>query len=486
MIGYEEYLKTHPAASRLRADRMLADGMAIFYKDHSYDYALLPGNSSMDDLVEVDLQQLRCTCNVFRTKKACPHVAAALGMVEKNGGVAPYTDVVKLAYERLQYLKGSKATDNSRFPVILFLRDVRPCLGLFPAKEKGKFFLELARYMEDPHPQFTSNDFLNCYSDLTRGWDEKTEKEIAKALYENRESCLRAISIMLERFYSNPFTDAQKKAIVTQIATDEKLAAQCMPSLAREYSSYFSREQLVAYYSTLDSQRVDPIFLKELLTRLVEEEPPRYETFLKIYNRQSKYIHFSVDNSLLGKLIKAGYRDKLGKLIEYQVSQMSRIEDYFDLIQYIPHEDFLPAWKKRQEERRRSRWGYASSDWEIEVSFREDPDVNLADYNLENLGCHLLEILLQAQPQSRESVNQAVRKIYRKAMKTNNRKKALEAMMLLMRGDDAIAVKYASEWYVPKGYEDELAYLAAIGVHFDSVEKVVPTLKKLEVPNAAR
>ena len=69
---------------------------------------------------------------------------------------------------------------------------------------------------------------------------------------------------------------------------------------------------------------------------------------------------------------------------------------------------------------------------------------------------------------------------------TNNRKKALEAMMLLMRGDDAIAVKYASEWYVPKGYEDELAYLAAIGVHFDSVEKVVPTLKKLEVPNAAR
>ena len=85
MITFEEYLQKHPKVSRKRAESML-EYRCFFLEDYGINYALLPGEGYSGDPLWVDVDNLVCDCNVFRTKKACPHVAAALGFIEKNGG----------------------------------------------------------------------------------------------------------------------------------------------------------------------------------------------------------------------------------------------------------------------------------------------------------------------------------------------------------------------------------------------------------------
>ena len=78
MIGYEEYLQKYPQVARRRADSMLSGSICYFFENNT---AVMQENTTSDNYAVVNIRSLTCTCNVFRNKKACPHVAAVLGRI---------------------------------------------------------------------------------------------------------------------------------------------------------------------------------------------------------------------------------------------------------------------------------------------------------------------------------------------------------------------------------------------------------------------
>ena len=55
--------------------------------------------------------------------------------------------------------------------------------------------------------------------------------------------------------------------------------------------------------------------------------------------------------------------------------------------------------------------------------------------------------------------------------------------MLLIRGEDPIAAKYASNWKLNN--PGELIYLVAAGMRFNCLDTVAPDVREWEVPHAA-
>ena len=481
MIGLEEYLQKNPGVSRIRAERLMRDGRCYFLREGHYDYALLPGSSSTDELVTVDLNRLVCECNVFRTKGACPHVAAALGLVEKNGGEIPYTDPVPHVFHCLEVLKKS-GVSWGRFAANQFLWDVKPFLEKMPRKEQTEFLLELARYLQQSDAKLEARDFCDCYNAMTAYRDGRSA--LVTSLYVNRKECMKAVISLLKGAWHCPFTDKQKQVIVKDIAADDKLAQKYLPDLAHQYADFFPRELLIDYYNQHQQEIGAQAVLSKLLKRMVEEDPPLYEEALVLCNSVADMDLVQPDKAVLESLLQAGYGDRLGKLANYFVDRMRNLEDYWQIIRGIPREQFLDAWWNRQQKKNR---GYYRDpeDWEIEVSFREDPDERPENYHLENLSCQLLGTIRRIRPEFMDETNQALRKIYRRAVKEKDRGKATEALIMLARGDDAIVVKYAANLDWVRDPLDEKVYAAVIGEYFDCMEKLFPDMKKLEVPHAA-
>ena len=351
MIGYEEYLRKNPQVSIKRVEKILSDGSGLFLKN-KHDLALFPRNSSTDELVCVDLTRMTCECNVFRTKKACPHVAAALAKVEMNEGKVPYTDPVEHVHARLEWLKNA-----AHYPYLpslsdLFLRDVKPFLSSLPTKEKSEFVLQLGYCLQIPESNLTRDTFINCYYELM-GYDRK----IGELLFRNRHECLNAVVALMHNDYHCPFSEEEKNTILKEIAADEALSAKYLPSLAGSYSSFFSRRQLLDYYRSLDDEKIIPYQMSQLLNRLLEEDPPLYEDYLDIVNSSSLTEYFDIDLSAVRKIIQAGYSDRLGKLTDCIVSKIRSIDDYFKVISLIPHDRFLIAWKNsRNNGKFRNHW----------------------------------------------------------------------------------------------------------------------------------
>ena len=61
----------------------------------------------------------------------------------------------------------------------------------------------------------------------------------------------------------------------------------------------------------------------------------------------------------------------------------------------------------------------------------------------------------------------------------------MEALLLLARGEDAIAVKYVSEMDNSRKKGKDLVFIAAVGVKFNCLQKLAPELKRMEVSHAA-
>ncbi|MBR2258093.1 MAG: hypothetical protein IJ899_12355, partial [Blautia sp.] len=480
MIGYEDYLRKYPQVARSRAERMLSEGKCLFLKENGHDLALLPRNSSSDELIAVDLNRMTCECNVFHTKKACPHVAAALGFVEKNGGQVPYTDPVSHVYARLEWLKNIRHDQYYHELSKLFLRDVAPFLKLLPKEEKKKYIFQLGCYFQDPQSNLDRDAFTTCYDYL---WEYN--HGIAELLFQNRHDCFHAVVELMTKSYSCPFSEKEKQIILNEIASDDALAARYLPSLAGSYSSCFSRKQLLDYYRTVDENKIAPYQITELLKRLLNEEPPLYEEYLNMFdNYPSIARYFDVGLFSVQKLVQAGYGNRLGKIADSIVSRMGGINDYFKVISLISHDQFLASWKKRKNDRNRY-WTSNLAEWEIEVDFREDPEADPDDYELDELSCRILAVILETRPGYRKEINNAARKIYRRAVKERRQDEAMEALLLLARGEDAIAVKYVSEMDNSRKKGKDLVYIAAVGVKFNCLQKLAPELKRMEVSHAA-
>ena len=465
MISYEAYMKRNPQVSRNRVERLISDKTCYFLRSDRHDFALLPRNCSTDDLVAVDLNNAICECNVFRTKRACPHVAAALCLVEKSGGQIPYTDPVAHVFACLDRLKNTPKSWGG-FIENVFLRDTQPFLPLLPMEQKQKFLLEMALCLEEKGTNLTPDAFFKSYLEMVN-WNDRTNP-VAELVYKNKSDCIKAVAILLKDYYHCPFSAREKTTILKEISTNDTLSRKCLPFLAGTYASSFSRKQLLDYYGTLKPEKADFSFVRELLKRLVEEEPPLYDVFVNIYNSSPHVEYIELDSSVVNKLFQAGYGNKLQKLVDCLVSRIRGLNDYFNLIQTM-----------------RSQWYHDPSDWEIEIDFREDPNADPEKYDLEKLNCRTLEVIRSTRPEFQQEVNQAARKIYRKAMKERKQSQAMEALMILVRGNDSIAVKYAADLRGDKTQGEILVYLALIGTQFDCLPKLVPELKKLEAPHAA-
>ncbi|MBQ7645189.1 MAG: hypothetical protein IJS84_09215 [Spirochaetales bacterium] len=481
MRGYEEYMTKYPSVARRRAERFMADGSCLFLKEDSQDYALLPENGFMDRLVYANLRAETCECNVYRTKHACPHIAAGLGIVEKNGGIVPYTDPVAHVHDCLTRLKGCPS-GSIEFYKGLFTRDISPFLRILPKEEKAKFALELGEYLEQKNSPLSSSDFQEYFDDM--GYRKDASRSLMlRELFNNRQKCMKAVVALLRSDYLGTFSESQKKVIVTEIAANNTLARKLLPELPSTYYPYFSREQLL-YFFMHNLKQIPPFQLENFMPCLLNEEPPLYEDYLKLYNSYDDSQYLKVDLTVPERLQKAGYGDKLGKMVENIVNGMNGLADYSRIIKVFSHEQFLAAWKKREENKHHS-WYYTTKDWEIAVSFLEDPEADPDDYYLDRLDCSVLQIIQKTRPAYVDEVNKAARKIYRAAAKANHRSLMLEALMVLVHGRDPIAIKYASSWDRSKGSKDELLYLIAVGMHFDCLDTVVPDIKELEAPHAA-
>ena len=480
MHGYAAYMKSHPIVSLNRAEKLMSEGPCFFVKEDGRPLALLPGSSSQDDLVLVDLEDETCQCNVYRTKRGCPHIAAALGIVERNGGRISYTDPVPHVYACLEKLK--KRVKPDRCDTNLFLRNIRPFLCRLSKVEKPQFLLALGEYLQMKDVLLTQNEFLDCYDALVRG--ERAVYSIAEPLYQNRRQCMKAVAALLSSSYYNPFTKEQISALLPEITADPSLAAESLQHLVSRYADAFGRKQLVDYYATRADDQIVPHELRDLLNRLLREKPPMLEEFLGLLQRfpgSSRY--FDLDPSILDVLVKAGYGDRLGPVVDQMVYRMKGLDDYFRIIQTISHDQFLSAWRKRQEAKNKE-WHYAIDDWEIEIEFREDPEADPEAYYMEELDCRTLGVIGRVRPAFQDAVNQAARKKFRRAAKEENRKQMAEALMLLVQGKDAIAVKYASGMKADDT-GDTLVYLAATGMRFDCLETLASEIHKLEAPYAA-
>ena len=183
------------------------------------------------------------------------------------------------------------------------------------------------------------------------------------------------------------------------------------------------------------------------------------------------------------KLKDAGYGDRMQGAVDHLVYRINSMEDYNKVIACIPHETFLPAWKKRNETRRFRI--FRSDDYQIIVDFLEDPEVNLDRYNVESLSPDVLDRIVEVRPENAKEICAATRKNYRASIKAGIPEKVRKNVMILAKGNDAIASKYVSDTDVFNRNGDDLVYLTAIGMHFKTLQKIAPDLKKMEGPHAA-
>lgn len=473
MLSFEEYMRRFPQISRKRAEQLM-EGECFFIEEADGDYALMPGRST--DLFEwVSLKPLKCDCSVFRAKKACSHTAAVVGIIEKNGGKIRYTDMFAVAEKELAYFKSR----DTMYQYVLenFIRRMKYFSRWFSTKEKTSFLYQLALYVQTPGSHLTNKNFLECYRGIT-AYDYRDRDAIIKMLSDHWEECPDAVILVLsEERYA--FSDKAAETILKSVSESNELTKRYIPILAAKFQEYFPREQLITYYDNVKLDFNTVFGMRAFLKRLVEEEPPLYDKFLELCNRVPNVTDLWIpDTAVIKKLLEAGYGDRLGRFLDYLIYRM-RIEDYYFIIQYVPHDQFLKAWKKG------GKRSSLSEEDEIEIDIREDPETDVDDLYLENLSPGLLEVILEYRPEYRKEINIAVRKKYRAAVKARIPAKINACLKLLAMGEDTIATKYASELGPEWLGGENLVYTAFVGAQLNTLEKLAPGLRKMEVDNAA-
>ena len=482
MISYKTYLSRYPQVSKLRAERFM-NGTCYFLKN-GYDKAYFPENGSCSNMVCVDFLHLTCECNVFRTRQACPHIAAALGLIEKNGGNIPYSDPKAMLYASLENLKKTGSSTYG-FMKHLFLQCADVCSPSLTDPEITEFLLELARCMENPGFSLSRDDFDSCISYFL---DARKHDVIFSPLYQHRYECMTALVYLLSNNYrEDEFSQQEKDEITRYIAADDALTIRYLPYLAGRYDSSFSRRQLLTYYEDArkKNERIQLDFLNHLMKRLLTEDPPLCDSFFTIYEALQRPEQLTVDIPMIRKLTEEGCLDRMGSIVDNVVRNMDSSTDYRQLVSVIGHDLFLSAWKKRNKQEENLYWYGYKPEWKIEINLCEDPDADINDYDPDILSCRLLDAVLDARPDLRKDINGVLRKKYKRAMRASNASKAQEALILLARNDDSIAVKYAQEWKDTGAQGEALIYIAAVGTHFDCMNKLFPEIYKMEVSHAA-
>ena len=478
MIGYEEYLSKHSNVSKKRAEE-LRKGEYLLRKD---GIALMPLNSvSWHEVVGVDPERLLCDCNVFRTRKACPHVAAMLGKREDNGGKLPVTDARQYVKECLEELErtASKKPEYLRGYVEPFTSRVGFLIVDLSWKDRQHLLLELARILNAPEwMKLFSDTCRGCFSELRWASHEQTGK-LFNTLFEKRQEYKWSVSAVLINMESY-FSKEKKEILIREVAADEAVTDQVMPMLSTYDYHYFSRERQVRFIRKVDLAEVPGNYVSEVL-HLMMEEPPLYADYLALVDRASLETG-EVQPEDVKKLKDAGYGDRMQGAVDHLVYRINSMEDYNKVIACIPHEMFLPAWKKRSTSRH--QW-FRSGDYQIIIDFLEDPEVNLDRYNVESLSPDVLDRIVEARPEYAKEICAVTRKNYRASIKAGIPEKVRKNVMILAKGNDAIASKYVSDTDVFNRNGDDLVYLTAIGMHFKTLQKIAPELKKMEEPHAA-
>ena len=482
MMDYEEYMQSHPKVARSRAEKLINDRDCIFIQGTGTqpDLAVLPERGFASRPVVVDLQNLTCQCNVYQTKRACPHVAAALGLIERNGGTVPYTDLFEHVCSCLEALK-----KGSSGPIMFgnssddFYANVSIPLKRLSDTEKARFLMLLSYELQRPGTRLTERTFYNCYRDMDNMFGKTIR--IVDQLFQNRHDCMNAVVRLMKDSFGNPFSKEETEVILNEIVSDDELAAKYISSLAPMYSANFSLKQLLPFLRNHGSEHLPGYVFTEIMNRLLNADPPLYGEYLDIYNVSSDSFLSPPDLAHVENMIRAGYGEKMKKLIILLIRNMKEPDDYTGLRKVIPQDLFLTAWKDRENETRYS-WNRVPEEIETLVNICEDPETNLDEYQMDDLSLASLETIRRTRPEYVREVNQAARKIYRRALKDGNQRQAREALLLLARGDDNIAVKYASEWSITG--PDDLVCVTAVGVHFDSLQKLVPELRNMEVRHA--
>ena len=104
---------------------------------------------------------------------------------------------------------------------------------------------------------------------------------------------------------------------------------------------------------------------------------------------------------------------------------------------------------------------------------------------MESLSPDVLDRIVEARPEYAKEICAVTRKNYRASIKAGIPEKVRKNVMILAKGNDAIASKYVSDTDVFNRNGDDLVYLTAIGMHFKTLQKIAPELKKMEEPHAA-
>ena len=481
MIGYEAYMEKHPQVARKKADSLREAG-GLFLKDGR---VVLPRNSNWEDTLVVDARKLDCGCSVYRTKKACPHVAAVIGMIEDNGGIIPVTDGKLHVQECLeQFTRPVRHLSDYQWMYRSFIAQVCPFTENLSLEDKQQFILEVAHVLNDPQLMDIFYSICEkCFREFS--WPLGQEKIIVP-LYKKRQEYRWAVVAILEKGHSI-FTKEQEKTIVQEIAQDDALAVRFLPRLVSEYSSFFSREQLVAYLKSQKTEKLPSFILSDILHRMMEE-PPLCEEYLGVIENVKNKNYLDLKYSDIKKLTKAGYGDRMNTIVELLVSQIRHFGDYNGVINCIPPGMFLPAWKKRISKKTSGKncyWNHVLSEYEIVIDFRENPDADPDQYDLDTLGLDALEAILSAGSGRKKEVCNVLRKHYRAAIKGGNRAAARKALMILARGGDTITSKYVSDETTYERNGDDLVYLTAVGIHYDTLQKIAPELKRMENLHAA-
>ena len=480
MIGYEEYLSKHSNVSKKRSEE-LRKGEYLLRKD---GIALMPLNSvSWHEVVGVDPERLLCDCNVFHTRKACPHVAALLGKREDNGGKLPVTDARQYVKECLEELErtASKKPEYLRGYVETFTSKVGFLIVDLSWKDRQHLLLELARILNAPEwMKLFSDTSRQCFSELK--WMSRAETgKLFDTLFEKRQEYKWSVIAMLLISMEGYLSKEKREILIREVAADEALTDKVMPMLSTFDYHYFSRERQVRFIRKADLSKIPGMYVSEVL-HLMMEEPPLYADYLALVDRASLETG-EVQPEDVKKLKEAGYGDRMQGAVDHLVYRINSMEDYNKVIACIPHETFLPAWKKRNETRRFRI--FRSDDYQIIIDFLEDPEVNLDRYNVESLSPDVLDRIVEVRPENAKEICAATRKNYRASIKAGIPEKVRKNVMILAKGNDAIASKYVSDTDVFNRNGDDLVYLTAIGMHFKTLQKIAPELKKMEEPHAA-
>ena len=486
------YLEKNPKVARSRVTNLVADGCCYFVKEKGRNVALLPEKSAADDFVMVDLENLTCGCNVFRTKKCCPHVAAALTILDGYQGKIPYVDPVRHVFACLGK-RESRKPGMSDQQGNMFFRNVIHFLPELPEDRRLEYLYRLSVCMEKTQTRIPGRDFLDCAECLAYERERVSRSAFSDAgdfndkavayLYENRGHCYYALSLLL-RNWPGSFNADQKGTILAEISQDDSLADMCMPMLAGTNPEAFSRKQLGRYYKTCQAGSLPGNFYREYGKKLLAEDPPMCKTFLNMLKKEKaeRNAHLFLGAEQVAILMKAGYGEDIEKYFESLVGHLSGIEEYHVLREVSPRL-FHKAWEHRMKEKEKRYYWYdeaPETDLEIEINLYEYPDRDLEDYYyLERFSTPLLKTLLEVRPEYRGQAIRALRKNFRAASKEGKDKDAAEALFLLARYGDTLAAKYADNWHYAKDNQDFLVYKTMVLRECGQLAGKMPGLTKM-------